>query len=126
MLSACVADFNCSVAYDEPIDIADHHIANNLFRIAQQALNNTISHARATVLVMRLDLIKDKLSLSITDNGCGFLLQAPDCGIGASNRRNYGSGMGMGIMEARAAVIDFRLTVASQPGVGTTIRAIQC
>ena len=124
--SACVADFRCSVEYDEPVDIADQHVANNLFRIAQQALNNTISHARATVLVMRLDLIKDKLSFSITDNGCGFLLPAAGTSMRTGSSGNHGSGYGMGIMEARASVIDFRLTVDSQPGAGTTIRAMQC
>lgn len=124
--SASIANFRCSVEYDEPVDIVDQHVANNLFRIAQQALNNTISHADATELVMRLDLIEDKLAFSITDNGCGFQLPVAGAAKTAGSSGSPGSGRGMGIMEARASVIGFNLTVESQPGIGTTIRVRQC
>ena len=43
-----------------------------LFRILQEALQNAMKHANATVIQIQLTLIENLLSLTIADNGKGF------------------------------------------------------
>lgn len=80
-----------------------------LYRIAQEALNNTIKHARATTVEIVLDARADGGSLIIADNGRGF------------NPRDAAAGMGVGNMRDRANMIDARLDVDTAPGQGTRI-----
>ena len=65
--------------------------AVNLFRVAQEALRNVERHARADRIDILLDDAGDRLTLCITDNGCGFDLQnvelSKDSGIGLTNMR---------------------------------------
>jgi PAS domain S-box-containing protein len=84
----------------------------NLYRIAEQALNNTLKHAAATTVTARLRGENGRLSLEVIDNGCGFDPQAvKDSG-----------GQGLVSMRERAARIGGVLTVLSTPGQGTTVR----
>jgi PAS domain S-box-containing protein len=87
-------------------------VALALFRIAQEALNNVAKHAGAKLV--RMDLLGDdaEVTLSITDDGCGFAMaQAP--------RGRWG----MTTMRERAEAAGGRLAVESLPGKGTTVRA---
>lgn len=43
-----------------------------LFRMAQEALNNVVQHARATCVQITLSRTARTLTFSIEDNGCGF------------------------------------------------------
>jgi signal transduction histidine kinase/streptogramin lyase len=89
------------------------------YRIAQEALNNIVKHARARQADVRLiyfnqDIDSDstwlKVELTIWDDGRGFdPAQIPH------NR------LGLGIMLERAQAIGARLTITSQPGRGTEI-----
>ena len=81
----------------------------SLYRIAQEALNNVVKHAKATqaVVCLRLD---EEVRLSIEDNGCGFdpALVPPDH-------------LGLRIMRERAALAGAELSIYSEPGEGTQI-----
>lgn len=98
------------------------HIA--LYRIAQEALNNIVKHARASQATIRLcyscsaheegqPARNQSVLLSIIDNGRGFdPIQAPH------NR------LGLGIMQERANAIGANLFVDSQPGEGTQVTVL--
>ena len=87
-------------------------VEEDLYRIAEQALNNTLKHAAATAVTTRLRGEHGRLILEVTDNGCGFDPQAvQDKG-----------GQGLMSMRERAARIDGVLTVLSTQGQGTTVR----
>src|SRR5205085_1978206 len=43
----------------------------NLFRIVQEQLNNTLKHAKASLITISIKLSTDKLFLSISDDGVG-------------------------------------------------------
>ncbi len=43
-----------------------------LFRILQEAVNNVLKHAEATIIVINLVISEKELALEITDNGRGF------------------------------------------------------
>jgi signal transduction histidine kinase len=96
---------------------ADVHVA--LYRIAQEALNNIVKHARASEVTVQLKCTKcmpekdtlitpQKVILSITDDGRGFNVQ-----------ENMAEGMGLGIMRERAESINAEFRIASHPGQGT-------
>jgi signal transduction histidine kinase len=62
------------------------------YRIAQEAVNNVVSHSRATSCIVRLTL-DDELCLEITDNGTGL----PDdrrMGIGLQSMRDRAAELG--------------------------------
>ena len=84
-----------------------------LFRIAQEAINNAIKHARANRINMTLNYLESKLLLVIADDGAGFETQAVQV-------RND-SGWGLMIMRERCLGIKGRFRVESIPGQGTRI-----
>lgn len=84
-----------------------------LYRIAQEALNNTIKHARATEISLKLNLDETGAQLRIEDNGRGFDLQFPG-----------GGQLGLNIMRERAEEIGATLEIASQVKKGTRVTCI--
>lgn len=83
-----------------------------LYRIAQEALNNSLKHAAATTVTITLSTHGDQVSLEITDNGVGFDLTATD-----GNR-----GIGLHSMGERIQKLGGTLALRSAPGQGTTVR----
>jgi signal transduction histidine kinase len=47
-------------------------IKQDLYRIAQEALHNTVKHARASQVELKLDQTNEVVILEIRDNGRGF------------------------------------------------------
>jgi signal transduction histidine kinase len=95
----------------------DIHIV--LYRIAQEALNNVIKHARARRATVRLSYFPGDqaepvhVMLLISDDGRGFdPAQLP------LNR------LGLGIMRERVQAIGGTLTIESQPGHGTQVTVL--
>ena len=57
-----------------------------IFRIVQEALQNVVKHAQATMLEMRINFAPDQIKLTIADNGKGFdWAQSKDKGSGLRN-----------------------------------------
>ena len=96
---------------DENLDLSDR-IQDGLYRIAQEALNNALKHAKANQIILNLSGTLSKVTLEIKDDGLGF---KPDEAI-------EGGGLGLdGIIE-RAELLRGELSIDSQPGKGTIIR----
>jgi signal transduction histidine kinase len=85
-----------------------------LFRIAQEALNNTLKHAHARRLVVALGQTGQTVVLEVADDGAGF--------DPAAARRS--GGLGLHGMEERAAEIGARLEIESAAGSGTRVRVV--
>ena len=96
---------------DGEVEPASRLVALSLFRIAQEALQNTARHARARHATMSLARTTRELSLTVTDDGEGFDVTA--------NRRN--DGLGLVSIEERARLVQGQVTVRSERGNGTTI-----
>ncbi len=92
-------------ALDRELEIA-------IFRIAQEAVINAITHAGCDRIHLSLLDREDKLFLSIEDDGCGFVLEP--------GMRNS---FGLLIMRERAVNVGGELRVESSPGKGTTVTA---
>ena len=84
-----------------------------LYRIAQEALNNTLKHAGASEVHVHLQRVQNTVSLAIHDNGCGFDL----------SEKSTGGGMGLTNMQERSAALGGVLEIISHPGAGTSIIA---
>jgi signal transduction histidine kinase len=63
---------NCVLYGDELIPIHDSTVANQLYQIAQEAVTNSVKHAAARQIDIRLALDGPELCLSIVDDGVGF------------------------------------------------------
>ncbi len=50
----------------------DTDVETNIYRAAQEALNNALRHSRASRVRIRLTFAADAIRLSVQDNGCGF------------------------------------------------------
>jgi two-component system sensor histidine kinase DegS len=82
------------------------------YRILQEALTNTHTHANAGDARITLDFAPDLLSMRIADNGRGFV---PAHAVADAR-------FGLLGMRERAEMIGGRLIVDSQPGLGTSIQ----
>ena len=83
---------------------------DHLFRIAQEALSNTLRHAKATKMLIRLEREGNMARLSLTDNGVGFDLEE-------KKQASYG----LLTMEERIHDLGGSIHVQSSPGEGTSI-----
>jgi signal transduction histidine kinase len=92
---------------------ADLSRDGEILRIAQEALQNALKHARANHVVVRLVGGGNRVLLEVEDDGGGFDPDAP----GARSRR-----LGLTSMEERARRIGAALEIRSIPGAGTTVR----
>jgi PAS domain S-box-containing protein len=90
------------------LSILEEH---ELYHLAQEALNNALKHAQATVIDVRLMVGTRLIKLEIRDDGIGF---EPD--------RIESEGMGLASMAERAKRMGGSLEVLSQLGRGTTIK----
>jgi len=87
-------------------------VATAAYRIAQEALTNTVRHARATKASVSLTAENGHLLLTVRDDGQGFDPQAvPES-----------EGIGLAGMKERANLVGGRLRVRSARGEGTEIR----
>lgn len=83
-----------------------------LFRIYQEALNNTLKHSGANHFKINLHYDDDLFTLVVEDNGSGFFhdQSAKNSGLGLENIKN------------RAALIGAVAVISSAPGKGCSIR----
>jgi PAS domain S-box-containing protein len=93
-----------------PRDISDD-AARNLYRIAQEALNNARRHGGATEVVITMHRSGSLFELCIEDNGCGVPLPLPE-----------GPGIGLKIMAYRAQAIGASFTLKPRQEGGTQLR----
>ena len=86
-----------------------------LFRIAQEAIGNARRHAEARVIKVHLADADGGIVLRVSDDGRGM-----DPGLVRHPRRGH---LGLVAMRERAELAGGSLSVASEPGAGTTIEA---
>ncbi len=86
-------------------------LETELFRIAQEALNNVIKHASATEVTISLRIGPQELILEIVDNGRGYDVKASA----------ESGGFGLTSMRERAERLGARLQIKSGPDEGTRV-----
>lgn len=104
-------DFQFSQEVDDNLEFTSLK-GINIFRVIQEAINNTIKYAEASLLKITISKENDDLLISIIDNGKGFDMNTVSLGNGLSN------------MEKRMSEIDGKTKIDSTPGKGTSIQII--
>jgi signal transduction histidine kinase len=84
----------------------------SIYRIIQEALNNTLKHAGAKMVMVTIRQENNTFTVEVADNGCGF---------------NYeesleSGGMGLTNMEERATSLGGTMQVETEHGVGTRVK----
>jgi signal transduction histidine kinase len=83
-----------------------------MYRVAQEALHNTVKHARATNVRLKLDVLPEEFTLGISDDGVGF-----------ESQNDFPGHLGLKSMRERAMRLGGTLEVTSEPGHGVRILA---
>jgi signal transduction histidine kinase len=100
----------CELKCDPSVRLSDSTIATHLYRIAQEAVTNSIWHRHVSRIMIELSRRGTGLTLSIKDDGIGLAAPSPE------NR-----GIGLRIMSSRAGMIGGTLSVRSQAEGGTIV-----
>ena len=91
---------------DAPLEVKEA-----LYRIAQEALNNTVKHAQAERVELHLEQEEDEILLEVYDDGKGFEAAG-----------SFPGHLGLKSMRERVARLGGRLWIESAPGEGSRIR----
>lgn len=93
----------------------DENAAIVLYRIAQEAINNTLRHAKAKTVAAQIHFAPAEIDLSLKDDGCGFdatrMIDPSFC-----------TRIGLRGMKERAQLMDGIFQIDSQPGKGCRVR----
>jgi signal transduction histidine kinase len=103
----------CWFQTDGEFLIHDENVATHLFRIAQEAVNNAVKHAKPESIRIVLATRNGGGSLTISDNGRG-----------TPAKLSGQKGMGLHIMNYRATMIGGSLDVQPRVGGGTMVTCI--
>ncbi|MFM8323159.1 MAG: GAF domain-containing protein, partial [Chloroflexota bacterium] len=101
---------NARLVHD-PLPRLPHSLEMGLYRIAEEALNNTLKHAHAATVGVWLLCDGQALRLEVADDGRGF-----DPQVGGS-----AGGMGLANIHERAAALGGQVQILSAPGQGTRV-----
>jgi signal transduction histidine kinase len=85
---------------------------NNVLRIGQEAITNSIRHSKARKIKMLLDFGEEQVLLQVTDDGQGFDPLAP------TQRKD---GFGLAGMRERASELNGKLEIRSARGQGAEL-----
>ena len=100
----------CRFICKRPARMRDNLVATHLFYIVHEAVHNAVRHGQATAITITLDGKKDRLLLSVEDDGRGFPADQET------------EGMGLRIMGFRANMIHAALDIRTQENGGTVVQ----
>ena len=95
--------------YETPLVVEDAERAEQIYRIAQEGLNNAVKHAQASQITLHLNNDDEDFTLSIRDNGVGIPEALESDGMGVDN------------MHYRAQILDATLDISRHESGGTLI-----
>ncbi len=101
---------NCRFECPKPIEIRDPAAATHLYRIAQEACNNAVKHAKASQITILLTRSDGALALSIRNDGLDY-----------NPSSTSAKGMGLQIMRYRAGIINASISIQRAEGGGTVV-----
>lgn len=85
-----------------------------LFRVIQESLSNIRKHARARQVMIKLEILNNKINVVVKDDGMGFNLN--DVMNGANKE-----GFGLLGMRERIQILKGEINIQSAPGQGTAV-----
>ncbi len=104
-----MCNIKCNFKSPESITVQDNVLATHVFRIAQEAINNSVKHGKAKKIDVSLQPVGDHLELCVMDDGTGF------------NHEVKMDGLGLRIMHYRARRIGGSLEIKAPEKGGTRV-----
>lgn len=104
------AGIQARVLVEGEVDLAPG-LEEELYGIAQEALNNALKHARASKIALSVRMVDKSVILEVADDGQGFDLAEVQ----------VKGGLGLISMQERAEKIGGQLDIDSAPGEGTRV-----
>jgi ligand-binding sensor domain-containing protein/two-component sensor histidine kinase len=104
-------DIDYTIHVDEAVKQIklDMEARRDFFLIFKEAVNNLAKYSKCTKARINIETYDYTMLMKIKDNGVGFIVSEADNGNGLTN------------MQKRAKSLNAKLSIESQPGVGTTI-----
>jgi PAS domain S-box-containing protein len=99
---------SCQFECPQPVTIEDNTQATHLYRIAQEAVTNSLKHGRAQQIRIGLFSTPERITLAVDDDGAGF-----------KPGERHSKGLGLRIMTHRAGMIGGSFSVQKRAGGGT-------
>ena len=87
-----------------------------VYRIVQEGVSNSVRHASATEVEVRIRRDGQAVEIEIRDNGVGFELKAGGSGAGRPGA------IGLANLQERVRALNGTVTIDSRPGHGTRLR----
>jgi signal transduction histidine kinase len=103
----------CTLECEAPFPRLGHEVEAHLFRIAQEAVNNAVTHART-----------ERIEISLRGTDGEGRLRVRDNGVGLSDEALRGDGIGRHTMAYRAHLIGGSLEVRQCTPAGTAVTCV--
>jgi two-component system sensor kinase FixL len=101
----------CTFSGDAAVTVADRSISENLYRLAQEALNNAVKYSQAKNITITLRKDGPRITLAIMDSGIGLPPSAS----------RHSTGMGLRTMRYRAHIMGGSFEIGLRPEGGTIV-----
>ena len=105
--------YSMDIAIDDISCETDDYFCMTLYRVVQECLMNIQKHAEATQILFHCKKNEDRYSITIQDNGKGFILEE------AENKAN--KHFGLALIHEGIVLLDGTIHVSSAMGKGTRI-----
>ena len=92
----------------------NYELEISLYRIVSELLNNSIKHAGATIIKLKITEIESLIQLEYSDNGKGFVQEENKSG-------NNSKGMGLENIRSRTKSLNGQFLINSEPGKGVSV-----
>jgi len=112
------AGWDAQIFAEDSLSHLPADMAVTCYRIVQEAVTNVMRHAEARHLSVTLKKNDAELEIVIRDDGVGF------DAVHAQQRAAHGQSLGVLGMEERVRHFDGRLSIRSNPGGGTEVKAM--
>ncbi|MGH3086951.1 MAG: PAS domain S-box protein [Rubrobacteraceae bacterium] len=87
-------------------------VKETVYRIAQEALHNTVKHSRAGSASIKMDCDPEHITLEVSDDGVGF-----------DTEGEFPGHLGLRSMRERVSRLGGEMEITSRPGEGARVRA---
>ncbi|MEJ7681669.1 MAG: tetratricopeptide repeat protein [Segetibacter sp.] len=82
-----------------------------IYRIVQELVNNAVKHAACTEILVDISQDEKSMTITVEDNGNGF----------TQSDQNSKYGMGLSNIQSKAAALEGKIELTTEPGTGTTV-----
>jgi len=104
-------DTNIVLQYYSTKDIEDRSTKLTVYRIIQELINNALKHAKATEILVQFIHDKDKIGITVEDDGIGF----------DQSKINQENGLGLTNLRNRVNFLNGKMDVSSIVNEGTSV-----